>query len=96
MAEVIDFVRERFDRSAEAQAIRGEAAMRDIEMYEQAASAGGYGIQIVTEGHWLVTKNGRPIVQYWPGADKWQSVKTGKTKKGPPEKFREVLARGVL
>lgn len=43
---------------------------------------------------WCLLRHGKPIIQYWVKAGKWQIMRTGKTKRGGAEKFAEMIRRG--
>ncbi len=66
----------------------------ELTLFGEAAEAGGYSLRVMSQHHWNVYSDGKCVVQYWPSANKWQIVKTGKIQHGDRESFRTRLRAG--
>lgn len=98
MGEEIEFFQQRRREAKERKRRSLEKAESMWGDYARAAELGGYFLVASAPGHWLVRRqsSGKLAAQFWPSARKWQRAKNGKVKRGSPEKFMELLERGVF
>jgi hypothetical protein len=70
-------------------------AWDEMDLFVEAAGS-RYQIRVMTEHHWNVVKvpSMKTVAQYWPSANKWQTLKTGKIHHGDHDKFRAALRDG--
>ena len=96
MGEMIDYFRDM--KSARAQSRRDalQSAQSEWTEFVGAAEQGGYTIRIMSDHHWNVYRNVRAVAQYWPSANKWQIVASGKIKHGDRDEFRRTMREGRL
>jgi hypothetical protein len=98
MGEMIEYWQQQKREIKEKRRATLEKAEDRWGEFAYAAERGGYYLVNSTPAHWPVKRirNDKVVAQYWPSANKWQSAKTGKIKRGSPEKFIELLERGVF
>ena len=73
-----------------------EAADSQFDQFLEAAAIGGYSLTKRSEFHWNVYRDGVCVAQYWPSANKWQIMKTGRVQHGDHESFRVRLKAGRI
>lgn len=59
--------------------------------FAEAAKEGGYNLDQKSQHHWNVYRDGKCVAQYWPSANKWQTIKDGRIHHGDRESFRMRL-----
>jgi hypothetical protein len=96
MSDVVDFWKAMKEHRRESRNDALQQAQEEWSQFVQAAQAGGYTVQVMSERHWNIYRNARAVAQYWPSANKWQIVKTGKIRHGSREDFRRTMSEGRL
>lgn len=96
MSEVVDYWKAMKEYRKEGRLDSLRKSQEEWTDFVEAAKAGGYTIQVMTEYHWNIHRNARAVAQYWPSTNKWQVIKTGKIRHGSREDFRKILKEGKL
>lgn len=84
-ADVFNAMKEHRKLSRRENTIKAD---QEFDEFKEAADIGGYYIEQKTQHHWNIYKSGKCVAQYWPSANKWQTVKDGRIHHGDRESFR--------
>lgn len=96
MSEAVEIWRAMKEHRRETRIDALVTAQQEWPDFLGAAQDGGYEIHIMSEHHWNIHKNSRCVAQYWPSANKWQTIRTGKIKHGSRDEIRRAMRDGRL